>query len=57
MKNKKINFIVFSSINWSTHHQLHHELTNSILNNGHNVLFVENTGIRSIKFNDLRPSC
>ena len=51
MNNKKI--IIFSSVDWSTHKQLHHQLTNSLIEKNNNVLFVENTGVRRIKFNDL----
>ena len=50
MKNK--NYIIFSSINWTTHWQIHHQLTKSIVNAGGRVLFVENTGVRSPKLRD-----
>ena len=46
------NFIIFSSINWSTHWQIHHQLVNSIIEAGGRVLFVENTGVRSPKIRD-----
>ena len=49
---KKSNIIIFSSIDWNDHWQIHHNLSNSLINNGCNVLFVENTGIRSIKLKD-----
>ena len=51
MNNKKI--IIFSSVDWSTHKQLHHQLTNSLIEKNNNVLFVENTGVRRIKINDV----
>jgi len=46
------NIIIFSSIDWSTHWQLHHELTTSLTNSGNKVLFIENTGARSPKSGD-----
>jgi len=49
---KKRNYIVFSSINWSTHWQMHHQLVDSIINSGDRVLFVENTGVRSPQIKD-----
>ena len=48
------NFIIFSSINWSTHWQIHHQLVNSIIDSGGKVLFVENTGVRSPKVKDFK---
>ncbi len=48
------NFIIFSSINWSTHWQIHHQLVNSIRDSGGKVLFVENTGVRSPKVKDFK---
>ena len=50
----KSGILIFSSINWSTHNQLHHELTNYLIKQGHKVLFVENTGTRSINFYDYK---
>ena len=50
----KSGIIIFSSINWSTHNQLHHELTNYFSKNGHKILFVENTGTRSITIYDYK---
>ncbi len=50
---QKNNFIIFSSIDWSTHWQLHHQLTMSIIKSGGRVLFVENTGVRSPKIKDI----
>jgi len=49
---KKRNYIIFSSINWSTHWQIHHQLVDSIINSGGSVLFVENTGVRSPQAKD-----
>ncbi len=50
----KHNIIIFSSIDWSVHWQLHHQLTTSFLADGRRVLFVENTGIRSANIGDIR---
>jgi len=47
------NFIIFSSIDWTTHWQLHHQLTVSLVSAGNRVLFVENTGVRSVNLNDI----
>jgi len=49
----KQNFIIFSSIDWTTHWQLHHQLTTSLVSAGNRVLFVENTGIRSVNIHDV----
>jgi hypothetical protein len=54
MSDKNFNFIIFSSINWTTHNQLHHELTNYLISKNNKVLFVENTGSRSLKFSDYK---
>jgi len=47
------NYIIFSSIDWSTHWQLHHQLVTSLVSAGNKVFFVENTGIRSINIEDI----
>ena len=48
----KKNFIILSSVDWDTHRQLHHELVHHLLNQNHRVLFVENTGTRSLRIGD-----
>jgi len=48
-----MNFIIISSVNWTTHWQMHHQLSSSLANSGHNILFIENTGARKPKFNDI----
>ena len=50
---RKRNVIIFSSIDWSTHWQLHHQLATSLISDGNRVLFVENTGVRSINIGDV----
>jgi len=47
------NYIIFSSVDWTTHWQLHHQLTTSLISSGKKVLFVENTGIRSVNVGDI----
>ena len=49
---KNSDFIIFSSIDWPTHWQIHHQLATSLALNGNRVLFVENTGVRSINTGD-----
>ena len=50
MKNSA--FVIFSSINWREHIQLHHQFVNSIVGSGGQVLFVENTGVESPQIKD-----
>ena len=50
-KNK--NFIILSSVDWDTHKQLHHHLTNHLLDLNYKILFVENTGTRSFRITDI----
>ena len=48
-----MNFIIISSIDWSTHWQMHHQLATSIVATGNRVLFVENTGARAPRLADI----
>ena len=41
------NFLIISSIDWNENWQMHHQLATSLEQNGYNVLFVENTGVRT----------
>jgi len=52
-KLKNRNIIILSSVDWSTHRQLHHELTDFLIKRKNRVLFVENTGSRNIQIKDL----
>lgn len=52
MNNK--NIIIFSSIDWSTHTQLHQQLTNSLALENNNILYIENTGVRRLKLIDFK---
>lgn len=47
------NIIILSSVDWNTHRQLHHELTDFLIKRNNKVLFIENTGSRSIQIRDL----
>ena len=51
MKNK--NIVIISSIDWSTHWQMHHQLATSMVAAGNRVLFVENTGARGPRLADI----
>ena len=46
--------ILISSIDWDDNYQMHHQLTESFVSQDYNVLFIENTGVRSLKFNDIK---
>ena len=46
------NIIMFSSIDWSAQWQIHHHLAKSFTDSGNRVLFVENTGVRTLRLND-----
>lgn len=46
------NFIIISSVDWGTHHQLHHELVHFLNKNNNRILFIENTGSRNIQLKD-----
>jgi len=52
-KLKNRNIIILSSVDWSTHRQLHHELTDFLIKRKNRVLFIENTGSRNIQIKDL----
>ena len=51
MTNKDV--IIISSIDWSTHWQMHHQLATSLVEAGHRVLFIENTGVRTPQLKDI----
>ena len=50
----KQDVIIFSSIDWTIHWQLHHQLTTSLVSAGNRVLYIDNTGIRSAKISDTK---
>ncbi len=47
------NIIIISSIDWSTHWQMHHQLATAFVATGNRVLFVENTGARGPRRGDM----
>lgn len=49
---KQKDFVIISSIDWSEIWQMPQQLASSLVKSGHNVLFVENTGVRSPRFAD-----
>jgi uncharacterized SAM-binding protein YcdF (DUF218 family)/glycosyltransferase involved in cell wall biosynthesis len=50
---KNQNIIIFSSIDWTTHWQIHHQLTTSLIESDNRVLFIENIGVRAPSIKDL----
>ena len=52
MQNKSDNIIFFSSLEWNTQRQVVHEYCEYLSQKHKKVLFIENTGVRSIKFKD-----
>ena len=50
----KQNYIVLSTLDWNSNWQIPHELVNSLLKDKNRVLYVENTGVRSLMIKDLR---
>ncbi len=51
--NSNRSFIVVSSIDWAENWQMHQQLATSLVESGHRVLFVENTGVRAPRVGDL----
>ena len=50
---KRYEFVVISSIDWSEIHQMPQQLATSLLEYGHRVLFIENTGVRAPRLGDM----
>ena len=50
IKNKDI--IIIGSIDWKTNWQTQHRLVTSLIKQNNRILYIENTGIRSIKISD-----
>ena len=46
------NIIIFSSIDWNDHTQIHQLLAEELSKKNYNVLFVDNTGLRSLQTKD-----
>ena len=49
---KKIDFVIFGARDWNNDWITQHRLVTSLSKKGHRVLYVENTGVRSIKLKD-----
>lgn len=47
------NVVIISSIDWATHWQMHQQLATALVAAGNRVLFVENTGVRGPRFEDI----
>ena len=47
------DWIIVSSINWSENWQMHQQLATALVDAGHRVLFIENTGVRAPRKGDL----
>jgi len=47
------NILCISSIDWSEHWQVHHELMSRLAAQGNRVLYIENTGVRGLRVADL----
>lgn len=47
------DFIIVSSIDWSEIRQMPQQLASSLVESGHRVLFIENTGVRSPRMGDV----
>jgi uncharacterized SAM-binding protein YcdF (DUF218 family) len=47
------NIIIVSSIDWETQWQWHHEIVSYLNKNNNRVLFIENTGTRRLKINEV----
>ncbi|CAN4273335.1 Domain of unknown function DUF218 [Methylophilaceae bacterium] len=47
------DFIIVSSIDWSEIRQMPQQLATSLVESGHRVLFIENTGVRSPRMGDV----
>ena len=46
------NYIIVSSLDWDANWQIPHELTKTLVKNKDRVLYIENTGVRSVMFSD-----
>lgn len=47
------NFVIISSIDWSEIRQMPQQLATSLVESGHRVLFIENTGVRAPRMADV----
>jgi uncharacterized SAM-binding protein YcdF (DUF218 family)/glycosyltransferase involved in cell wall biosynthesis len=47
------DIVCISSVDWDFHWQIHHELMSTLAANGNRVLFIENTGVRAPRVDDI----
>lgn len=47
------DWVIISSINWTENWQMHQQLATALVDAGHRVLFIENTGVRAPRKGDL----
>ena len=47
------DFVIISSIDWSEIRQMPQQLATSLVESGHRVLFIENTGVRAPRLGDV----
>lgn len=47
------NYIIVSTLDWKSNWQIPHEVTKHLLSSDKNVLYIENTGIRSLMIKDI----
>lgn len=47
------NWVIVSSVNWAENWQMHQQLATALVEAGHRVLFVENTGVRAPRRGDI----
>ena len=47
------DWVIISSINWAENWQMHQQLATALVDTGHRVLFIENTGVRAPRRGDL----
>ena len=48
-----LDCVIISSIDWSENWQAHQHLASSLVESGHRVLFIENTGVRAPRIGDI----
>ena len=48
------NFIIVSTLDWNSNWQIPHEIVKTLIEQNNNVLYVENTGLRSVMFSDFK---
>ena len=52
LTNDRRDYVIIASIDWSVNWQMHQQLATSLVESGHRVLFIENTGVRAPRAGD-----